>query len=165
MKATMASILSSFNIAKDKSEDLVYFVEDDYIHKKECIIEMISAYEKISSELNRDLFLCPIDYPFLYKKLDNSNILIGNKYHWRTVNESLLTFLTSKYLINKYWNELVLMAENEHSPFETPLHKIYETELCLSPIPSLAMHCTNVNSIFGLSPNINWKKLWEENKV
>ena len=165
MKATMASILSSLNIAKDKSDDLVYFVEDDYIHKEESIVEMISAYEKIASELNRELFLCPVDYPFLYKKLDNSNILIGNRYHWRTVKESLLTFLTSKKLINKYWNELTLMAEHEHSPFETQLHKIYEKELCLSPIPSLAIHCTNVNSIFGLSPNINWKKLWEKNEV
>ena len=165
MRATMASILTSFNIAKEKSNDLVYFVEDDYIHKKETIIEMVSTYEKIATELNRELFLCPVDYPYLYKKLDNSNILIGNNYHWRTVNESLLTFLTSKDLINKYWNELFLMAENEHSPFETPLHKIYEKELCLSPIPSLAMHCTNVNSIFGLSPNMNWKKLWDENEI
>jgi glutamate racemase len=164
MKATMASILTSFNIAKEKSNDLVYFVEDDYIHKKESLSEMISSYEKISSELGRELFLCPIDYPYLYKKMENSNILIGNKYHWRTVNESLLTFLTSKELINKYWNELILMSTNELSPFETPLHKIYEKELCLSPIPSLAMHCTNVNSVFGLSPNINWKKLWDENK-
>ena len=165
MRATMASILTSFNIAKEKSDDLVYFVEDDYIHKKETIIEMVSTYEKIATELDRELFLCPVDYPYLYKKLDNSNILIGNNYHWRTVNESLLTFLTSKNLVNKYWNELLLMAENEHSPFETPLHKIYEKELCLSPIPSLAMHCTNVNSIFGLSPNMNWKKLWDENEI
>ena len=165
MRATMASILTSFNIAKEKSNDLVYFVEDDYIHKKETIIEMVSTYEKIATELDRELFLCPVDYPYLYKKLDNSNILIGNNYHWRTINESLLTFLTSKDLINKYWNELLLMAENEHSPFETPLHKIYEKELCLSPIPSLAMHCTNVNSIFGLSPNMNWKKLWDENET
>ena len=165
MRATMASILTSFNIANEKSNDLVYFVEDDYIHKKEAIIEMVSTYEKIATELDRELFLCPVDYPYLYKKLDNSNILIGNNYHWRTVNESLLTFLTSKDLINKYWNELLLMAENEHSPFETPLHKIYEKELCLSPIPSLAMHCTNINSIFGLSPNMNWKKLWDENEI
>jgi hypothetical protein len=165
MKATMASILTSLNIAKKKCDDLIYFVEDDYIHKKNSIMEMMSTYEKIASELNCELFLCPVDYPYLYKKMDNSNILIGNNYHWRTVNESLLTFLTSKDLINKYWNELFSMAENEHSPFETPLHKIYEKELCLSPIPSLAMHCTNVNSVFGLSPNINWKKLWDENKI
>jgi len=165
MKATMASILTSFYIAKKNCDDLIYFVEDDYIHKKNSIMEMVGTYEKIASELNCELFLCPVDYPYLYKKLDNSNILIGNNYHWRTVNESLLTFLTSKDLINKYWNELLSMAENEHSPFETPLHKIYEKELCLSPIPSLAMHCTNVNSVFGLSPNINWKKLWDENEI
>ena len=164
MKSTMASIRASFDLAKRKSSDLVYFVEDDYIHKKESIFEMVSAYEKISSEQNKELFICPVDYPYLYKKLDNSQILIGNKYHWRTVNESLLTFLTSKSLIEKYWDDLVLMSENEHTPFETPLHNIYNKEICISPIPSLAMHCTNINSVFGLSPNIDWVKLWNENE-
>ena len=164
MKSTMASIRASFDLAKRESNDLVYFVEDDYIHKKDSIFEMISTYEKISSEQNKELFICPADYPYLYKKLDNSQILIGNKYHWRTVNESLLTFLTSKSLIDKYWDDLVLMSENEHVPFETPLHSIYENEVCISPIPSLAMHCTNINSVFGLSPNIDWVKLWNENE-
>ena len=164
MKATMSSIHESFDIAKTECDDLVYFVEDDYIHKKECIFEMISSYEKISSELNKELFICPVDYPYLYQKLENSKIFIGNKYHWRTVNESLLTFLTSKSLINKYWDDLILMCENEHSPFETPMHKIFEKELCISPIPSLAIHCTNINSIFGLSPNVNWSKIWNENE-
>jgi hypothetical protein len=131
MKSTMASIRESFDLAKRKSSDLVYFVEDDYIHKKDSIFEMVSAYEKISSEQGREIFICPTDYPYLYNKLDNSQILIGNKYHWRTVNESLLTFLTSKSLIEKYWNELILMSENEHVPFETPLHGIYEKEFCI----------------------------------
>ena len=57
------------------------------------------------------------------------------------------------------------MSENEHSPFETPLHDIYKNEVCLSPIPSLAMHCANINSIFGLSPNIDWKKIWDANEL
>jgi hypothetical protein len=164
MRSTMASILTSFEIAKKNSNDLVYFVEDDYIHSRESLGEMVLTYEKIASEINRELFLCAVDYPYLYKKTEGSNILIGNKYHWRTVNESLLTFLTSKQMIEKYWEKLKKMAENENSPFEVPLHHIYEKETCLSPVPSLAMHCTNVNSVFGLSPNINWKKLWEENK-
>ena len=165
MRSTMASILASFEIAKKNSSDLVYFVEDDYIHSRESLGEMVLTYEKIASEINRDLFLCSVDYPYLYKKKESANILIGNKYHWRTVNESLLTFLTSKQMIEKYWEKLKQMAENENSPFETPLHNIYENETCLSPIPSLAMHCTNVNSIFGLSPNMNWKKLWEDSKL
>ena len=165
MKATMASIRASFDLAKKISSDLVYFVEDDYIHRKESIFEMLSAYEKISSEQGKELFICPADYPYLYKKLDKSQILIGNKYHWRTVNESLLTFMTSKSLIEKYWNDLISMSENEHVPFETPLHHIYEKEICISPIPSLTMHCTNINSVFGLSPNIDWVKLWDENET
>ena len=165
MKATMASILTSFKIAKENSNDLIYFVEDDYIHKKESLGEMILAYEKIASETNKEIFLCPVDYPYLYKAADSTNILIGNQYHWRIIKESLLTFMTSKQMVDKYWDKLLSMSENENSPFETALHNIYDKEICLSPIPSLAMHCTNVNSIFGLSPNMNWKKLWDENKI
>ncbi len=48
MKSTMASIIKSLEIAKN-SKDLVYFVEDDYIHNIDCISEMISAYEKFST--------------------------------------------------------------------------------------------------------------------
>ena len=165
MKATMASIFTSFQVAKKNSNDLIYFVEDDYIHKKESLGEMILAYEKIASETNKELFLCPVVYPYLYKSLDRTNILIGNKYHWRIVKESLLTFMTSRLMVDKYLDKLLSMSENENSPFETALHNIYENETCLSPIPSLAMHCTNVNSVFGLSPNINWKKIWDENKI
>ena len=89
---------------------------------------------------------------------------MGNKYHWRSVEESLCTFLTSKLIIEKHWQTFLSMCEKEHSPFEKPLHDIYKKELCISPIPSLAVHFTNINSIFGLSPNIDWKKLWEENE-
>lgn len=165
MKATMASIMQSFFVAKDKCEDIIYFVEDDYIHKIESLSEMIKTYERISSLYNKEFFLCPVDYPYLYKKTDETKIILGDKYHWRTTNETLLTFMTSKKLILKYWEELINMSRNEHSPFEKPLHGIYENEYCFSPIPSLAIHCTNVNSAFGLSPNINWKKVWEDNEI
>ena len=89
---------------------------------------------------------------------------LGENYHWRRVNESLCTFLTSKIIIEKYWEKYESMCKKEHAPFEKPLHDIYEKELCISPIPSLALHFTNVNSIFGLSPNTDWKKIWEENE-
>ena len=57
------------------------------------------------------------------------------------------------------------MCQFEHYPFEQPLHDIYKNEYCLSPIPSLALHCTNVNSVFGLSPIMDWKHVWEDNKI
>ena len=160
--SNMANIHQSLIEAKN-SEDLIYFVEDDYIHNKDSLNEMVLTFERISSQINNDIFLCPTDYPYLYSKAESTQIFLGSNYHWRKVNETLCTFLTSKKMVDKHWSILKSMCELEHYPFEKPLHDIYERELCISPIPSLAIHCTNVNSIFGLSPNINWKKLWDDN--
>ena len=163
MSTTMASIRQSFYHAKNCT-DLIYFVEDDYIHKTEALAEMLFAYEKFSSIFQNEIFILSADYPYLYKKMSNSNILIGENTHWRTVKESLLTFMTSKKMIEKHFEKLIDMATNESNPFEKNLHKIYEKEKCFSPIPSLSIHCTNINSVFGLSPNIDLKKLWDDNK-
>ena len=165
MKSTMASILQSFLFAKENCEDITYFVEDDYIHKKESILELILTYEKLATLLKKEIFLCPVDYPYLYKSDDLTKVYLGHKNHWRVVEESLLTFLTSKKMLEKHWDKLIEMATVESFPYEAALHKIYKIEKCFSPIPSLAMHCTNVNSTFGLSPNINWKKLWDDNQL
>ena len=162
--SNMSNIYKSLLTAKDQCDDLVYFVEDDYLHTSDSIIEMILTYERISSQLNKELILCPSDYPYLYTKVDSTSIFLGSNKHWRKVSESLCTFCTSKILLEKHWAKFISMCEFEHYPFEKPLHDIYELEHCLSPIPSLALHVTNVNSIFGLSPNIDWKNLWEENK-
>jgi len=162
--SNMCNIHKSLMISKNKSNDLIYFVEDDYIHLPEAFYEMLLSYERISSQINRELVLCPADYPYLYTKIEPSSIILGSNRHWRRVEETLCTFLTSKTLVIKHWNKFVSMCQFEHYPFEQPLHEIYKTEYCLSPMPSLAIHCTNINSIFGLSPNMDWKKIWEENK-
>ena len=160
--SNMANINKSLLEAK-KSEDLIYFVEDDYLHQKHAISEMVFTYERLASQINKDLILCPTDYPYLYAKADITQNFLGHNYHWRKVNETLCTFLTSKNIIEKYWDQYIGMCKKEHAPFEKPLHGIYEKELCISPIPSLAVHFTNINSIFGLSPNVDWEKIWEEN--
>jgi len=162
--SNMSNIHKSLLVAKEESKDLIYFVEDDYLHQKDSINEMIFSYERISSQVNNELILCPTDYPYLYTKLESTNIFLGSNKHWRKVDETLCTFLTSKVILEKHWNKFISMCQFEHYPFEQPLHEIYKTEYCLSPIPSLAIHCTNINSIFGLSPNMDWEKIWEENK-
>lgn len=158
----MSNVYNSFNIAKRENYDLIYFVDDDYLHKKNFINELIFTYEKISSITEKELFLCPADYPFLYFKPENTYILLGEKYHWRRVKESLCTFLTSKKMIEKNWDHLIKLVNNFNDPFEKPLHEIFENELCFSPIPSLSVHCANINSIFGIPPNINCEEIWNE---
>jgi len=161
--SNMSNIHKSLLVGKNQCNDLIYFVEDDYLHQQDSINEMIFTYERISSQINQELILCPTDYPYLYTKIDPTNIFLGANKHWRKIDETLCTFLTSKVLLEKYWEKFISMCQFEHYPFEQPLHDIYKTEYCLSPIPSLALHCTNVNSIFGLSPNMDWKKTWDEN--
>ena len=165
MISNMRNILKSIEISENEESDLFYFLEDDYIHIEEAITEMLFTYEKISSQLNKEIFLCPADYPYLYSTIDDTKLFFGNMRHWRTINETLITFLTSKKMIKKYINELKLMGTKRHHPMETKLHEIYKKEYCLSPVPSIAMHATNINTIYGLPPNFNWKKIWEENKL
>ena len=162
--SNMSNIYKSLLLSKI-SEDLIYFVEDDYIHEIDSITEMLFTYERITSLTNKELVICPTDYPYLYVQAENTKVYLGEKYHWRKINETLCTFLTSKQIIEKHWDKLLSMCTFEHYPFESPLHEIYKDELCISPIPSIAIHCTNINSIYGLSPNKNWKKIWDENKV
>ncbi len=162
--ANMANFYNSLLIAKNETADILYFVEDDYIHSPSAITEMILSYEKFYTVFNDDLVLLPADYPYLYTKDENTRIYLGEKHHWRLVYESLVTFMTSKQLIEKNFNLLETMGIEWIDPWEKPLHQIYKTNPCLSPIPSLAFHCANINSIFGVSPNINLKKLWDQNK-
>ena len=105
-----------------------------------------------------------IDYPYLYAKDDNTKIYLGEKNHWRLVSESLVTFMTSKELIVKHFKELEKMGVEWVDPWEKPLHNLYKDYPCLSPIPSLAVHCANINSVFGVSPLCNIKNLWDENE-
>ncbi len=161
--ANLASLRQSFEIGRQQSDDLVFFVEDDYIHFEPMLEEMVSSYERISSQIGRDIFMCPADYPYLYMNNEKTNILIGNKRHWQTVDKTLCTFLTSKNLLDKYWENFVKTCEDRHDPFEKYLNDIYKKEICISPIKSLSLHVTNVNSSYGLSPFIDYKKLWNEN--
>ena len=169
-KVSLNQISNMSNIYKSllqsrTSNDLIYFVEDDYIHELDSITEMLFTYERIASLTNKELVICPTDYPYLYVQAENTNIYLGEKYHWRKINETLCTFLTSKQIVDKHWEKFLSMCTFEHYPFESPLHEIYKENLCISPIPSIAIHCTNINSIYGLSPNKDWKRIWDENKV
>ena len=160
----MANFYNSLLLAKEEPADILYFIEDDYIHSENAITEMILSYEKFSTIFNDELVLLPSDYPYLYTKDDYTKIYLGEKSHWRIVSESLVSFMTSKTVIENNFNNLKIMGEEWIDPWEKPLHDIYKKKLCLSPIPSLAIHCANINSVFGISPNIDHKKLWDENK-
>jgi hypothetical protein len=163
--SNLASLLQSYELGKEQAEDLVFFVEDDYLHFEPMMEEMIASYERIASQVNKDIFMCPADYPYLYMNNEKTNILIGNKRHWRTINQTLCTFMTTKSLLDKYWDNFHNTCLDRNDPFEKYLNEIYTKEFCISPLKSLSLHLTNVNSSYGLSPFIDYKKLWDANLI
>ena len=57
--------------------------------------------------------MCPADYPYLYSKDEYTKLYLGEKYHWRQVSESLVTFMTSKQLIEQHYDNLEKMSTSE----------------------------------------------------
>ena len=163
--SNLASLLKCFLIAKNETEDLIFFVEDDYLHRDTLIEEMLMTYERLASQLNREIVLCPSDYPYLYTKDRKTNVLIGSHRHWQLIDRTLCTFLTSKVILDKYWENFVKNCKKRHDPFEKYLNEIYKEEYCLAPIPSLSVHFANINSSYGISPHIDIKKLWDQNTI
>ena len=164
MLAHNSHIFESKNFAVNSDFDLLYFVEDDYLHDDDALIEMIYSYQRISSQLNNEIILCPADYPYLYVNTELTQNLIGHKKHWRKINQSLCTYLISNKTLKKYWKYYEDMFLNNYDPYEKPLHELYKKIDCFSPMPSLSIHLTNINSIYGLSPLKDWLNLWKKNR-
>ena len=164
MLAHNSHIFQSKEFALQSDFDLLYFVEDDYIHDEDALVEMIYSYQKFTSQLNDEVILCPTDYPYLYVETKDTKNFIGFKKHWRLIDQTLCTYLISKKTLVKYWSYYEDMFLNIYDPYEKPLHQLYKKINCFSPMPSLALHLTNLNSIYGLSPLKDWVKIWEKNK-
>lgn len=143
----------------EKSEDLIFFVEDDYIFKINSIEEMLFSYLRINTQLDVELFLVPTDYVFYYDKNYSTSIFIGKNYKWRIVQETLLTFLFTKRILDIHKNNIRLVGEEINDPFEKPLHSIFKKVPCLAPINSLSYHISR--SIPSVESD--WLKLWEDN--
>ena len=77
---------------------MIIFIKDSLIE------EMLMTYERLASQLNREIVLCPSDYPYLYTTDRKTNVLIGSHRHWQLIDKTLCTFLTSKIILNQYWN-------------------------------------------------------------
>ena len=158
IKGNRGSYLKCCDLAKN-SKDLIFFCEDDYLFEKNFFDEVLFSFTKISSMLKQDIFICPSDYTFFYDKNYQTFLMIGKDSKWRKVNETLLTFIFSKKLYNKHYNNIRLVGEKINDPFEKPLHYIYEENYCFAPIGSLCHHISRSIP----SDNNTWLETWKKN--
>jgi glycosyltransferase involved in cell wall biosynthesis len=101
------SALSQFEYCKNSTADLVYSVEDDYLHSPSALYEMLSEYDYLSSKYNLPQPLCifPWDEPETYDPKHNTPELImrGQYRHWKTGWGTTFTMMTSPKVFQDHW--------------------------------------------------------------
>jgi hypothetical protein len=150
-----ASFIFMLNYVKQKNYDpdtIIYFVEDDYLHRPGWDIALLEA------------FTLPIHYVSLYDHLDKylhypdlfSKIYCTSSCHWRSTPSTCNTYAVMyRQLMEDYHtNEVYSVYSNngvsrDHEKF---VDLGSQGKVLVTPIPGYATHCDHLQS-----PTIDWK--------
>jgi hypothetical protein len=150
----------AFNRARERATDLIYFVEDDYLHEQDALLEMVNAQGYFGARVGNPnkVAIFPVDELDRYQEaIDPTHVVITDKRHWRTVSKTTGTFMLSSNLLKEQWTLISKLAEGENNE-QTSVNQVWrESAVLFSPIPTLAYH---MNAAEHMPPFSNWQKLW-----
>lgn len=166
-----ASCLASFSRARDDARDLVYFVEDDYLHAPSAVAEMIDAHALFKERLGgREVALHPYDDPKNYWSVifshENCRVVYGTRRHWRTNTHTTNTCWIEKETLTRNWHLFELLALHSSTPYgrahhifeASTINRIWREQVSLfTPIPSLALHLQYEEH---KDPYLDWREWW-----
>lgn len=176
------SALKQFEYCKNSNSDLVYSVEDDYLHYPSAISEMLDAYVDLKNKYElEDVCIFPYDSPIEYNFDIDEKFLItrGRKRHWRSSNWTTQTFMTSPKVFQDHWvyfeklaKKFKVVPKEELSKLiegkslddivweDTTIGKIWKKYVnVFVPIPSLCLH---VQFKQDSDPYINHFEWWDK---
>jgi hypothetical protein len=166
------SALKQFEFAKNSNADLIYSIEDDYLHCPSAINEMLDSYEIFTSKTGSEIVIFPFDLPDDYgpKWMERSFVVHGSNRHWRTGTWTTNTFMLRPEVIKKHWPLFEKLALEYNPDYSDPnvVHVDEGNTICeiwrnhaikFSPIPSLALH---MQFDTQKDPFIDWQKWWRE---
>jgi hypothetical protein len=133
-----------------ESNDLVYFLENDYLHVRGWVDKITDLYESfnvpgyVSLYDHMDKYTLP-----MYEELQ-SQIYVTNTSHWRTVPSTCGSFIVNKQILDEDY-DVHTSFYSDHDKF------IYlgqtKNRIIISPMPGLSTHCESEY----MAPIINWK--------
>jgi hypothetical protein len=157
----------TFNLALDlalkyNDDDIVYFIENDYLHKPESqkIIEegfklgssFVSLYD------HPDKYLDPRSggNPYCEGGAEDTRVYLTNSCHWKITNSTTMTF-AAKVSTLKRVEPILRKWTNETHPndFQMFLELRKHNELLITSIPGYSTH----GETAWLSPLTNWKTI------
>ncbi|MCE9644053.1 glycosyltransferase family 2 protein [Candidatus Parcubacteria bacterium] len=155
------SLAACFVRGRASNADLLYFVEDDYLHVPEALSEMLESYALFSKNLGgRPVALFPADDPSFYRPntFVPSRVVTGSHRHWRTNVQTTCTFFLPRSVLEMHYpvfEELTRNGVDEGSS----INRLWQGPVTLfTPLPSLAAHLQFSDCI---PPLFDWKSLWE----
>jgi hypothetical protein len=118
-------------------QDMIYMCEDDYLHFDKCLSKIKEFLTKYP-----DYFCHPIDYPNLYENdprfIYDSQIILSDTHHWRSIRSTTYTIAFTKSLFNLHIGIFKIL--NGYFFGEHGINLLYVFNKCFSPIPSLSSH-------------------------
>lgn len=158
-------------MCRDSDADLVYSVEDDYLHCESAIQEMLDSWCLFSDRLNRsDIVLYPFDEPSEYNPPVRTDYVVhGSARHWRTGIYSTNVLMMPPKLLQTHWPLFECLALKYNGDYLNPRTEHYEESntiwqiwnsgqaMRFNPIPSLALH---MQFDAQKDPFIDWQKWW-----
>jgi len=170
------SMLTALTLAKESTADLVYVIEDDYLHYPNALTVALETWGKFRPRctlpfMAMTLVDCPsnyIDEPNDLKGLPRNDrgdgsigmIVGGTDRPWRTIGHTGVTFLLEKGILQKFWQPFNEIARywpylEERSTF----NKLWNTEVGLfGPLVPLSYHLWENHPFYPVDD------LWETNK-
>ena len=156
-----ASLKETFTHARDTCKDVVYCIEDDYLHDLSAVQELIDSYARLSATSESDVVVLPYDYPEEYRRIVPTHVFLGSNRHWRRVWRSAGSFATSSKIMREYWERYLGLCSYGIDPDvteENTIDLIYKEIPCFSPLPTVAVHMQLVDHI---SPFVPWRDWWK----
>lgn len=163
----MNSISCCYEYAKENVKDMVYFVQDDFLHEETSIFYMLKNYELFRRNLGREMTLTGNHSTRFTNRPQNvrvpCRVVEGVDQYWRTTWASQFTMMTSYKLFLNNYDLFEKFGEVEYDEYceDKSINLLYIErgfyDFC--PIQSLVL---SIDSEWELPPFCTWQILWNQ---
>lgn len=155
----------TFNLALDEAlmyddDEIVYFIENDYIHKPDSQKILEEGFELGASFVSLydhpDKYLSPNKggNPYCEGGAEDTRVYLTNNCHWKITNSTTMTFASKVSTLKRIEEILRKHTDTTHpNDFSMFLELRKNNELLITSIPGYSTH----GETTWLSPLTNWK--------
>lgn len=157
----------TFNLALDEAlkyedDEIIYFIENDYLHKPEAERILQEGFDLGASFValydHPDKYLDPSlgGNPYCVGGAEDTRVYLTDSCHWKITNSTTMTFAAKVSTLKRVEPVLRKHTSGTHpNDFQMFLELREQGELLITPLPGYATH----GETAWLSPLTDWSKI------